>query len=174
MTTKEESLRRAEDDARRNGYYLNPKKEFLDDLIDGLVVNEKRYGFPSCPCRMAIGDFQTDRDIICPCDYRDIDVKEYGSCYCGLYLDKERFDRGEIASIPERRPMEKQVKAFGLGFELHDGLFPEDKKKQKMKLMFCKVCGYVIYREEPPYLCPICRAKKEMFAELKHEVRISE
>ena len=173
MTTKQETLRRAEADALRNGCYLNPNKEFVDDLMEGLTTNEERYGYPSCPCRMATGDFETDRDIICPCDYRDIDVKEYGTCYCSLYVDKETHESGETKSIPERRPMEKQVKAYGLGFEM-----PKEPKKAEVipgrKLMFCKVCGYVIYRDEAPYICPICRAKKEMFAELKHEVMIAE
>ncbi|WP_455364674.1 rubredoxin-like domain-containing protein, partial [[Eubacterium] cellulosolvens] len=32
---------------------------------------------------------------------------------------------------------------------------------------YCKQCGYVAFREEPPYLCPICKAKREMFAQIK-------
>ena len=126
----------------------------------------------SVTCRMATGDFETDRDIICPCEYRDIDVKEYGACYCSLYVDKETSESGETKSIPERRPMEKQVRSYGLGFEM-----PDDASAEVIpgrKLMFCKVCGYVTYRDEAPYICPICRAKKEMFAELKHDVTIAE
>ena len=174
MTTKVEAHRRAQADAQRNGYNLNPKKEFVEDLMEGLTTNEERYGYPSCPCRMATGDFETDRDIICPCDYRDIDVKEYGACYCSLYVDKETYESGETKSIPERRPMEKQVKAYGLGFEMPETTSPKAQVIPGRKLMFCKVCGYVTYRDEAPYLCPICRAKKEMFAELKHEVMIAE
>ena len=34
------------------------------------------------------------------------------------------------------------------------------------KLLYCKVCGYVVFRDEPPYICPICQAKKEMFSEV--------
>ncbi|MFH0748708.1 MAG: FAD-dependent monooxygenase [Candidatus Bathyarchaeota archaeon] len=26
---------------------------------------------------------------------------------------------------------------------------------------------YVVYREDPPYVCPICKAKREMFEEIK-------
>ena len=65
---------RAESDARSRGYYLNPDESFLKDLIEGLKKNEERYGYPSCPCRLASGVFEFDRDIICPCDYRDPDV----------------------------------------------------------------------------------------------------
>ena len=37
----------------------------------------------------------------------------------------------------------------------------------KKKLWYCKQCGYVVFREDPPYVCPICKAKKEMFAEIE-------
>jgi rubrerythrin len=36
----------------------------------------------------------------------------------------------------------------------------------KLKLWYCKQCGYVVFREDPPYICPICKAKREMFAEI--------
>jgi rubrerythrin len=41
------------------------------------------------------------------------------------------------------------------------------------KMLYCKQCGYVVYREEPPYVCPICKAKKEFFAELPVVMRFS-
>jgi rubrerythrin len=36
----------------------------------------------------------------------------------------------------------------------------------KKKLWYCRQCGYVVFREDPPYICPICKAKREMFAEI--------
>ncbi len=58
----------------------------------------------ACPCRLACGDREKDRDIICPCTYRDQDIKEYGRCYCGLYVSKE-YNLGltQDVCIPERR-----------------------------------------------------------------------
>ena len=104
MTTKVEAHRRVQADAQRNGYNLNPKKEFVEDLMEGLTTNEERYGYPSCPCRMATGDFETDRDIICPCDYLAPDQDEYGHCLCGLYLTQAFAQSGKVpGSIPERR-----------------------------------------------------------------------
>ena len=41
-----------------------------------------------------------------------------------------------------------------------------------LKLWYCKVCGYVAFREEPPYECPICKAKKDMFGQIVFGVRI--
>jgi ferredoxin-thioredoxin reductase catalytic subunit len=68
-------------DAEAVGYHLNPDQEFTLDLVRGLLANEERYGYPSCPCRKASGDRASDLDIICPCDYRDADLSEFGSCY---------------------------------------------------------------------------------------------
>ena len=69
------------DEAEQGGYHLNPDTEFTKDLVEGLLINEERYGYPSCPCRLASGIKQEDIDIICPCYYRDADVSDYGTCY---------------------------------------------------------------------------------------------
>ncbi len=72
---------RLKKDAEAYGYHLNPDVDFTRELVKGILVNEKRLGYWNCPCRLAIGDKQIDLDIICPCDYRDADVTEYGTCY---------------------------------------------------------------------------------------------
>ena len=66
--------------AGSQGLRLNKDKEFTLDIIRGLLTNEQRYGYRSCPCRLAWGLKEKDADIICPCVYRDPDIKEYGSC----------------------------------------------------------------------------------------------
>jgi ferredoxin-thioredoxin reductase catalytic subunit len=174
---------RAEADARTYGYNLNPDPKFLQSLLEGLKQNEKRYGYPSCPCRLASGKFEFDRDIICPCDYRDPDIAEFGTCYCALYVRKNVYEsKIKFARVPERRPLEKQVRAYGVAAspsEVKAGgtVAAEPTKKEvkeisstKPKLWYCKQCGYVIFRDEPPYVCPICKAKKEMFVEVKTRI----
>ena len=181
-----ESVRaRAEADARTNGYYLIPDQELLQAFLEGLKVNEERYGYPTCPCRLASGKFGSDRDIICPCDYRDPDVQEYGACYCRLYVGKKIYETKELPSVPERRPLEKQAPAY-LTSTKQTGQKPGETaagrtseevaavpSQVKQKLWYCKQCGYVTYRDEPPYICPICKAKRELFAELKTTVEYS-
>jgi ferredoxin-thioredoxin reductase catalytic subunit len=165
---------RAEADARTYGYHLNPDPDFLKDLLEGLKKNEERYGYPSCPCRLASGKFEFDRDIICPCDYRDPDVAEFGACYCALYVRKDVFEgKAPIQPVPERRPLEKQVRAYGTTEasveKKAEPVVTATKKASeiKMKLWYCKQCGYVVFREDPPHICPICKAKREMFAEIR-------
>jgi ferredoxin-thioredoxin reductase catalytic subunit len=86
------------------GYYFNKDRKKVFELLDGLLVNKKRYGYMSCPCRLASGDRKTDQDILCPCVYREADVREYGSCYCSLYVSKEwNEEKTPHTHIPERR-----------------------------------------------------------------------
>ena len=94
--------------AKLRGWALNPDEEFLDGVVEGLATNYKRYGYYLCPCRDGSGDRGEDRDIICPCTYCVPDQKEYGHCYCGLFLTKEFAESGKpVNQIPERRPPEK-------------------------------------------------------------------
>jgi ferredoxin-thioredoxin reductase catalytic subunit len=178
LITLEKVRQRAESDAKTYGYYLNPDPQFLQDLLEGLRKNEERYGYPSCPCRLATGNLDLDRDIICPCDYRDPDVAEHGCCYCALYMRKDLYEGNTpINPIPERRPPEKQARAYGTTAaatprpaaqeapETKPTVPPQPEVKKK--LWYCKQCGYVVFREDPPYVCPICKAKREMFAELE-------
>ncbi len=159
--TKEEVDRlyiKLKDEAEAFGYHLNPDVKFTRDLIRGLITNQKRYGYQSCPCRLASGKKETDLDIICPCDYRDPDLNEYGACYCALYVDdKVLAGKKKVVSIPERRYKVKPEKK-------------KDLKINKDKILNisypvwrCRVCGYLCARDNPPGECPICKAKRERF-----------
>jgi ferredoxin-thioredoxin reductase catalytic subunit len=96
--------------AESQGIRLNRDKPFVMDILQGLLANEARYGYRSCPCRLAWGDKEKDKDIVCPCAYRDLDIMEFGSCFCGLYVSIA-WNEGTIehAQVPERRPKEKRV-----------------------------------------------------------------
>lgn len=145
-------------DTTSSGYHLNPDMEFTKGLIDGLLTNEKRYGYAACPCRLAAGEKNEDMDIICPCEYRDADLNEYGACYCALYVS-EAIMKGEkeLSYVPERRlPPEDRAKK-------RPAFSPSQTGKLAYPVWRCKVCGYLCAREVPPEICPICKSKKERF-----------
>jgi len=100
-----EALRKVQE---AKGYYFNKDKERTFELLENLIINKDRYGYMACPCRLASGDREWDKDIICPCLYREPDVEEYGSCYCNLYVTQE-WNEEKIPReyVPERRPPEK-------------------------------------------------------------------
>jgi ferredoxin-thioredoxin reductase catalytic subunit len=174
-------------EAEETGYKLNPDREMLDDIIEGLSVNEERYGYLSCPCRIALGDHMSDLDIVCPCEYRDPDLEEYGRCYCALYVTQSYIDAGMPPDpIPERRTDEKRTESVeGIEADEADAaeqahedeeaeisaddveVDKEDKADvdNQIEVWRCGVCGYLCARTEPPRICPICRAKRERFRE---------
>ncbi len=144
--------------AESAGYHLNPDESFTKELLESILINKDRYGYGACPCRLASGVKEEDLDLICPCDYRDPDLNEFGACYCGLYISIEVLSgQKKLTSIPERRPGPDQRPKL-------------DKSSQKSALTNiplpvwrCRVCGYLCAREEPPETCPICKVGKERF-----------
>ena len=150
-------MRDLELEAEAGGYHLNPDREFTRGLVRGLLAHRERYGYISCPCRLASGNREADLDIICPCDYRDPDLAEYGACYCALYVSAEVAAGARVPDpVPERRPP------------------PAERKRQKAEhtvvsetlkypVWRCRVCGYLCARNEPPEFCPICRVSRDRF-----------
>ncbi len=145
-------------DVEAHGYHLNPNVEFTKDLLEGILTNEKRYGYGACPCRLAVNNKEIDLDIICPCNYRDPDLNEYDTCYCGLYVSGDILEgKKELMAIPERRPSleertqhKKEVLSSALS-------------SLELPVWRCSVCGYLCAREEPPEVCPICKVEKGRF-----------
>ena len=143
-------------DAVASGYNLNSDTSFTKSLVRGLLVNEKRYGYAACPCRLASGKQQEDLDIVCPCDYRDPDLDQYGACYCALYVGEEiKSGNKKVMPIPDRRFDRKEEKT---GNSI---------KRREIDLKYpvwrCRTCGYLCARNNPPAVCPVCKAKKERF-----------
>ena len=158
--------RRLNNEVEKSGYHLNPDVEFTKDLVKGLLANEIRYGYWSCPCRLSANNKEEDLDIICPCYYRDPDLNNYGTCYCALYVS-EKVIRGErrLEPIAERRPSHEEREAT-IAEEIKRTEMIESMElsgKLSKPVWRCKVCGYLCAMDEPPEVCPICKAKKERF-----------
>ncbi len=147
-------------EAEAAGYHLNPDEQFTRQLVEGLLINEERYGYRACPCRLADGERQKDLDIICPCDYRDADLVDWGACYCALYVSEEVL-RGEkeLEPVPERRPPDESERPQNRPPRAPERL----SREQALPVWRCRVCGYLCARDQPPGVCPICKAKQDRF-----------
>ncbi len=75
-----------EEEAQKSGYRLNEDQRQLGVVIRGLVRNHERFGDRFCPCRIRSGDPEKDREIICPCIFREEEVKADGRCHCNLFF----------------------------------------------------------------------------------------
>lgn len=145
-------------EAESAGYHLNPDEEFTKELLESILINKNRYGYGACPCRLASGIKAEDLDLICPCDYRDPDLDEFGACYCGLYISGEVLSgEKKLTSIPERRPGPDQRT------KVDENSHKQTITDLPLPVWRCRVCGYLCAREEPPETCPICKVGKERF-----------
>ena len=148
----------------RSGYHLNPDEDFAKELVHGLLVNEDRYGFAACPCRLCIGPREENLDIICPCDYRDQDLTEFGVCYCALYVSKDvAAGTTSVPSIPDRRAPPDECAPEKKGEITPESSLMQEKHSLPFPVFRCQVCGYLCARTSPPETCPICGASSERF-----------
>lgn len=146
-------------EAEQTGYHINADKEFTQSLLDSINVNIDRYGYAACPCRLASGDKEKDLDIICPCDYRDDDLSDYGACFCALYVTEDVLNnKKKLQSIPDRRM--KTLKSKQVSSQI------KPQFKLKVPIWRCKVCGYLCGKENPPVSCPICKASQDRFEQI--------
>jgi len=158
----EKTLQKLQDDAEKSGYHLNPDMPFTRNLVRGLLVNQARYGYQACPCRLATGRKEQDLDIICPCDYRDPDLADFGACYCALYVTEPVVQgKQKLTPVPERRPprSERGRNPQGEGA----GVPAADPANLPYPVWRCRVCGYLCAMNTPPQVCPVCKAGKDRF-----------
>ncbi|MBP2132636.1 ferredoxin-thioredoxin reductase catalytic subunit [Methanomicrobium sp. W14] len=153
-------LKKLREDAEKGGYHLNPDESMVKDLVSGLVKNDERYGFESCPCRLVIGKKEKNLDIICPCYYRDEDLSDYGSCFCALYVSEDVCsEKKKVEPIPDRRLEEKEKTET----EEKTKVSIKNALNLKYPVYRCKVCGYLCSRQNPPEKCPICGVGADRF-----------
>jgi ferredoxin-thioredoxin reductase catalytic subunit len=151
--------------AAAEGRALNPDRDMVLDLAAGLLVNEDRYGYMVCPCREGDGRLSRDLDIICPCDYRDPDIAELGTCYCGLYVS-DTVARGEAkaGSIAERRAAAAEIEARVAAYAPADLGLRSPAAAAPLPIWRCGVCGFLCERAAPPLHCPVCLEGQDEFA----------
>ena len=78
-------------------------------------------------------------------------------CFCGLYVSSDVIKgKKKTSSIPDRRLASLSSKT-GVNMAGVKSVQPS------LPVWRCKVCGYLCARNEPPELCPICKATKDRF-----------
>ena len=88
--TEDKVLKTFENFTKSKDFVLNPDKERIELIIQGVLEHEEQYGLKYCPCRMISGNFDEDLSLICPCDFKgQINWKEIGECWCSLFIKKK-------------------------------------------------------------------------------------
>ena len=81
--------------AAEREFRVNPDRERIDLLLEGMFNNESNHGLKYCPCRMIEKDFEKDLTLICPCNFLIHDTykdKEDGECWCGLFIKRSSLE----------------------------------------------------------------------------------
>ena len=87
---KEELRKVLEKFTGKGDFMLNPNKNHVDMVIDGLLENERKCGLKLCPCRLRDGTRETDISLICPCNFKaQENWKTKGECWCGLFVKRK-------------------------------------------------------------------------------------
>jgi len=74
----------------KNEFQVNPDREKVNMLLEGIFNNEKNHGLKYCPCRLITKDFEEDLKLVCPCNFLAHDTyKEKGECWCGLFARRK-------------------------------------------------------------------------------------
>jgi len=82
---KHQLLKWAEKYAESQGFNVNEDKRRVNMVLNGLLANEKKYGFRYCPCRIVTGNKEEDKLKICPCYWHKDEIKKDSKCKCGLF-----------------------------------------------------------------------------------------
>lgn len=88
---KEKFRQAIEEFAEKNEFQVNPDKERVNMLLEGLFNNEQNHGLKYCPCRLIMKDFAEDLKLVCPCNFlihETYQDKEDGECWCGLFVKR--------------------------------------------------------------------------------------
>jgi len=89
---KEAFVRAIETFAEGNEFQINPNKEKVEMLLEGMFNNEKNHGLKFCPCRLITKEREEDLKLICPCNFLIHETyknKEDGECWCGLFVRRK-------------------------------------------------------------------------------------
>lgn len=85
-TETAEVRRRLERHLEGKPFRFNPDGGLVDSILAALAARRRRFGQEYCPCRMATGDPDKDRSIVCPCVYHEMELAGQGHCHCRLFV----------------------------------------------------------------------------------------
>jgi len=70
-------------------FKLNPDRNMVNMVAEGVLGNEKKSGLKLCPCRVSDGTREGDLKLICPCNFKiHTTWSTQGRCWCGLFLKR--------------------------------------------------------------------------------------
>lgn len=101
--------------AQKN-YALNPNLMMSKNLEVWLSEMEATFGKRYCPCFEPSGDAELDKKMLCPCEFIDDEIEEYGTCHCAL------FGRADLDKAGWKASSQRLMKEYRVPLNLKDGV----------------------------------------------------
>lgn len=83
---------------KKNQYVLNPNWMMSTNLKIWLSEMEATFGKRYCPCFEPSNDETLNKKMMCPCEFVEDEIKEYGTCHCALFGKEDLSKEGWKAS----------------------------------------------------------------------------
>ena len=91
----------------QKNYVLNPSWMMSTNLEIWISEMEKTFGKRYCPCFEPSNDEALNKKMLCPCEFIDDEIEEYGTCHCALFgspdLDKAGWKKSSDRLMKEYR-----------------------------------------------------------------------
>jgi ferredoxin-thioredoxin reductase catalytic chain len=76
-------------------FILNPNKEIVERLAQGVLINEKNKLLKFCPCRITTKNKEQDMKLVCPCNFKSQKTWiEKQECWCSLFIKQKQYLSG--------------------------------------------------------------------------------
>ena len=122
----------------QNNYAINPSWMMATNLKSNLCEMEATFGKRYCPCFEPSGDKGLDKKMMCPCEFVEEEIKEYGTCHCALFgpadLSKEAW-KASSQRLMDEYQVPKNLKdgvldTRGMPLDPHRGMMIPDMMHQ--------------------------------------------
>jgi ferredoxin-thioredoxin reductase catalytic subunit len=100
----------------QKNYALNSSWMMTTHLEIWLSEMEATFGKRYCPCFEPSGDAELDKKMLCPCEFIEDEIKEYGTCHCALFGSADLDKAGWKASS------ERLMGEYKVPLNLKDGV----------------------------------------------------
>ena len=100
----------------QKGYVLNPNLMMSKNLEVWLSEMEATFGKRYCPCFEPSGDRELDKKMLCPCEFIEDEIEEYGTCHCAL------FGRADLDKAGWKASSQRLMGEYRVPLNLKDGV----------------------------------------------------
>ncbi len=106
----------------QNNYALNPSWMMSTNLKIWVSEMEATFSKRFCPCFEPSSDPELNKKMMCPCEYVEDEIKEYGTCHCAL------FGSADLDKAGWKESSKRLMSEYQVPLNLKDGVLDTRRK----------------------------------------------